>query len=240
MKIAVKLSSLGRLLSLSLCAALLVISAKAEAASVYLNGVNIDGVTGQTFNHCTVQIDGKGDVFITAKGYQVQSVGGGEAAPASPTPNVPPPAPVVTNTQPAAPAAPTAPVAQQSAITPTGPITMRYWLVSETAVPGMSQYDIDIYINNSHVKRISSKDQQVVMDVTKYMKAGNNIVYLVAKKNLTAGRLSTSPQHYLKVIIGESSKADAQEVYIEKEVLSYTRTAAEDKDYSDMINVSAR
>ncbi|HZH02912.1 MAG TPA: hypothetical protein VEY30_03945, partial [Myxococcaceae bacterium] len=41
----------------------------AAAASVYLNGVNIDGVASQRFEKATVRIDEKGDVFIEAPGY---------------------------------------------------------------------------------------------------------------------------------------------------------------------------
>ncbi len=233
------LKTMGKYLSAAILTASMFVALPAGAASIFLNGVNIDGIVGETFKNCTVQIDGKGDVYITAKGYQIQSVGGGGTATSTPVPTNPAPVAVV----PAAPGAaqaPAAPVAPQSAITPTGPISMRYWLVSENAAPGMSQYEIDVYINNSHVKRVSGKEAQVVLDITNYMKAGENTVYLVATKDTTGGRKSTSPQHSLKVIIGESSKSDSKEVYIDKEVLSYTRTAAEDRNFSDMFKVTAR
>jgi hypothetical protein len=62
-----------RLLSLvAFIVAPLVAVAPPAAAGVFLNGVNIDGVTGQTFENCTVTIDEKGNVLITAKGYEVQ------------------------------------------------------------------------------------------------------------------------------------------------------------------------
>ncbi len=240
MKKTVKLLSCGKVLTLALAAALAFVPNMAMGASIFLNGVNIDGIVGETFKNCTVQIDGKGDVYITAKGYQIQAVGGGGNATSTPVPTGPAAPVAVVPGAPPSSQAPAAPVTPQSAITPTGPITMRYWLVSENPAPGMSQYDIDVYINNSHVKRVSGNDAQVVLDVTNYMKAGNNTVYLVATKNITGGRKSTSPQHSLKIIIGESSKSDSKEVYIDKEVLSYTRTAAEDKNYSDIYNISAR
>src|SRR5512133_823644 len=47
----------------------------AGAPSVTLNGVNIDGVTGQRFENCTVVIDERGNVHITAKGYAVKPLG---------------------------------------------------------------------------------------------------------------------------------------------------------------------
>src|SRR5512138_1711626 len=69
--------------------ALLVVLAAAGVAvpaaagpSVTLNGVNIDGVTSQKFENCTVTIDAQGDVHIEAKGYAVKN--GGNGAPQDP------------------------------------------------------------------------------------------------------------------------------------------------------------
>ena len=44
----------------------------ASAASVYLNGVKIDGVTNQEFKGCTVKIDAHGNIHIEARGYAVK------------------------------------------------------------------------------------------------------------------------------------------------------------------------
>ena len=60
------------------------LAATAEARSVYLNNVNIDSLTSQKFENCTVEIDAKGNVFITAKGYRV------EVGPATPPPSARP------------------------------------------------------------------------------------------------------------------------------------------------------
>ncbi len=60
------------------------IASAAEAKSVYLNNVNIDSLTAQKFENCTVEIDAKGNVYITAKGYRVEVAG---------TPATPPPRP---------------------------------------------------------------------------------------------------------------------------------------------------
>ncbi len=51
-------------------------------ADVYLNGVNITGVTNQTFEKATVHIDAQGNVHIKAAGYAVSgaSTGGDHAA----------------------------------------------------------------------------------------------------------------------------------------------------------------
>ena len=52
------------------------------AGSIYLNGTRIDGVTNQKFEKCTVTIDDKGDIYISAPGYAVQ----GQASKPAPEP----------------------------------------------------------------------------------------------------------------------------------------------------------
>lgn len=200
----------NRLLLAVLVAGGLVVTASTASAAIYLNGVNIDGVTNQTFENCKVVIDAKGNVFLTAKGYQVQAVGGPGGATAAP------------------------------AATSDGPPTMHYWLVTEKSAPGMTQYDLDLYINNKFVRKLPSTEGQVVMEISKYLKGGPNKVYVMAKKNLAGGRRSSSPQHYFRIILGEGSAADGRNVFIDREVLSYKRTAAETQNFNDLFNVNAR
>lgn len=46
-------------------------------AALFLNGVNIDGVRGQSFEKCrSVRIDEKGDVYMDCPGYQVEAPAG--------------------------------------------------------------------------------------------------------------------------------------------------------------------
>jgi hypothetical protein len=53
-------------------------------ATLFLNGVNIDGVRGQSFEKCrSVRIDEKGDVYMDCPGYQVESPSGQAPAIAS-------------------------------------------------------------------------------------------------------------------------------------------------------------
>ncbi|TMH04225.1 MAG: hypothetical protein E6H69_02555 [Betaproteobacteria bacterium] len=47
------------------------------AASIFLNGVNIDGVKAQSFEKCrSVRLDEKGNVHLECPGYQAESLGG--------------------------------------------------------------------------------------------------------------------------------------------------------------------
>ena len=95
-------------------------------ASIFLNGVNIDSLRGQSFEKCkTVKIDDRGDVFLDCPGYQVQQ----QAPPATPAPVVP--AAVATA------------------------ITKHYWMVSEDANSAQAQYDLDVFINAKWVRKIS-------------------------------------------------------------------------------------
>lgn len=66
------------------------LSATPSSAAVFLNGVNIDGVVSQTFENCTVKIDEKGNILITAKGYEVQAQGKTSTPPAPAPPAIEP------------------------------------------------------------------------------------------------------------------------------------------------------
>jgi len=149
------------------------LSAAPVEASVFLNGVNIDGVAGQKFENCTVEIDAQGNVHIKAKGYQVKQVG----------PNSGGAAPAVTS----------------------GVRARRYWIVTEKNFPGMTQYDVDIFINSVWVRRITSEEEQVVFEVSKYVKPGRNTIHFTSTKNYGATRKSHSPHHYFKIILGEGN-----------------------------------
>lgn len=175
-------------------------------AAVFLNGVNIDGVTGQTFENCTVTIDDKGNVLIVARGYEVQTQA---------------PKPKATPTT-----------------TPTEPVSKRYFLVTEQPVPGMAQYDIDVFINAVWVKRLSSDEPQVVLEVSKYLHKGKNQVHFTATKSKDA-RKSTTPQHTFVVHVGEGNMG-GNNVMIDNEIIAYTRTAAELANFDDDFVVTGK
>ena len=50
-------------------------------ASVFLNGVNVDGLRSQSFEKCkSVKIDDRGDLHLDCPGYQVEAAPGASAA----------------------------------------------------------------------------------------------------------------------------------------------------------------
>ena len=200
--------SLIAALALVFCAA-----TSAEAGSVSLNGHNIDGVTSQTFENCTVVIDAYGNVNIIAAGY---SVGGNTAA--------------------AAPAAP----ADAAASADVGkPATQRYWIVTEKK-PGRTQYDVDVYINGQWVRKFLDDERHSVLEVSKFLKVGPNKVMFVAKKNMgTKGRISSAPQDYFRIIIGQG-KLGGRNVMITKTLVDYKRTAFEMGDRKEERFITAK
>jgi hypothetical protein len=187
-------------------------AAPALARDVYLNGVKLDSsvvITSQTFPSCEVQIDAKGDVYITAKGFKIEarpSAGGGGSAPATPA--------------------------------PPAELTKRYWLVSKQPRKGQAQYDVDVFVNGKLVKRVRAQDDPVILDVTKSVRPGVNEVKLVAVKHMGDKRLSSSPTDTLEVILGEGSAAGGT-VSITRTVVTYVRTAQETKNFSDDLRFEA-
>lgn len=225
--------------------AAVLLAGPAQAGSVFLNGVKIDGVTSQTFEKATVRIDEKGNVLIDAPAYKVEVQGPPVAAvPAAPAPQVqlstvpasgnPVSVPVVTaGGQPAsatpAPAVAVIPAAQ--AAPPTPKVTLRYWLVTEQNAPGMTQYDIDMYINSRWVRRLRGDDDQVIAEVTKLLSPGKNTVLLRAHKTAEGPRKSYSSGQYFRVILG-SGNVGGDKVLIDRPLVSFVRTAAQTDDAS--------
>ena len=132
---------------------------------MYLNGVRIDGLTNQKFDKASVRIDEKGDVYITAVGYSVRGETVTVPAPASRDSAAPAAPAAAPAPAPATAAAALAPPPKQAE--PEGPATLtkRYWLFTEQSVPGMAEYDIDLYVNWKRI-RSSGKEDQVMSDIT--------------------------------------------------------------------------
>ena len=176
------------------------------AGSIYLNGVNVDGVTNQVFENCRVRIDEYGNVFIEAKGFEVKHKEG--------APEAPPVKGVPTGERP----------------------NRQYWLVTEKNVPGMTQYDVDLFVNSKWVRRFLNEEKHVVFEITKYLKTGPNKIMLVAKKNMKDSRLSSSPQHYFRVVVGEG-ESGGRNVVIKRKLIEYKRTALETRDYRNEYSI---
>jgi hypothetical protein len=204
-------SLLPALLLLGTIGAIGTSAAQAEA-SVYLNGTNVDNaVINAKMERCTVTFDGKGNVMISAPGYQVESV---QSPPTDgPTPN--------------------GGVAVASAL------GKKYFVVSEQSLPGMTQYDIDLYVNSKWVRKFHSDDEQIVTEVTQFMHPGPNKVLFVAKKNVVGTRKSFSPDATYRITLGEG-EATGDKVVIDNPLVSFKRSADQSEDTSQEFAVTGR
>lgn len=118
-------------------------------------------------------------------------------------------------------------------------LTKRYWLVSKQTRRGMAQYEVDVFVNGTFVKKVRSVDDAVVLEVTKYVKPGLNKLRLVATKVIGDKRLSTSPNDALEVVLGEGNVGGGT-VSIDKPWVTYRRTAHETQNFSDEYTFTGR
>ncbi|EPX55833.1 hypothetical protein D187_008394 [Cystobacter fuscus DSM 2262] len=204
-------------------------------ASVFLNGVRIDGLTNQTFDKVSsVRLDDQGNVHIVAPGYTVKTME--VPAPVAPAPTPPPvaPAPVA----PAPTAAPVAPAAPPAPAAPTR-ITQRYWLVTEQSAQGKTEYDIDLFINSAWVRKLRNGEGQVITELTRYLRPGRNTVRLMASKVVTGPRRSQSAEHVFQVVIGEGNEGGGR-VMLDKPLIRFQRTAAQTEDVTEEFILTTR
>ena len=193
-------------------------------ASIFMNGINIDGLRGQSFEKCkAVKIDERGDVHLDCPAYQVEEAP--TAAPAA---------------QPAA-----ARVGVSTGAVPavaTGPataITKHYWLITQQTEKGAAQYDLDVWINSKWLRKLRAGEDQVVLDITKFLTPGQNKVIFGATKRIEGGRKSASPAAYIKAIVGEG-EAGGDKVMIDSVLVEVKRTAAELDNRNEEFTVNAR
>jgi hypothetical protein len=212
-----------RTLVLVLAAAVASLPRAAEGSpSLTLNGVAIDGVTSQRFENCTVTIDAQGNIHIEAKGYTVKG-GAAAAPPAQPDPQAAPPRrPAVADARPGPPAR----------------LSRRYFLATDQTAPG-PQYDLAIFINAQWIREVKASEPQVVMEITKYLRAGANKVTLAATKHVVGERLSYAKDVQLKVVIGEGN-VGGDHVMIDLPLVETARNAAEIEDRTEEFVVEAR
>jgi hypothetical protein len=211
-----------RPLALCLAAVALVASRPAVAApSITLNGVAIDGVTGQKFENCTVVIDEKGDIHIEAKGYAVKSRDGeGPRAPADP----------------AAAGSGGGIHPRPEAAAPR--VTRRYFIATEQTPPG-AQYEVAIFINAQWIREVKPSEPQAVLEITRYLRPGRNKVTFAATKRIVGERLAFGRDVVLRIVVGEGN-VGGDHVMIDVPLVETALTAAETDDRTEEFVIDAR
>ncbi len=200
-------------------ALVLLVPAVAQARSVYLNDVKVDGVTGLKnlkLEKVNVRIDDKGDIYIDAPGYSIKVVD-------------PAGAPAQVNAADSASAS-----AEGEA-----KISRRYFLVTEQNAPGMTEFDIDVYVNAKWIRRLRNDEPQIYVEITKHLAPGSNTVLLAARKTSKGARKSFSPEHAFRVIVGEGN-IGGDHVMIDRPVVDFKATAADAEDVSKEFSFRTR
>lgn len=203
--------------------------ARVQAGHVFLNGVPVAGLRNQKFENCKVVFDAQGNIQITAPGVKIKAVPqpgnvtppppmaprmapGPPRAPVAPRPITPPP--VTMTTTPAAPpprqvAPPPAPPKKPDPPPPikTGPLTQRYFLIAIASTKGIAQYDVDVYINKKHARKVRNREGQVTYEVTNMLRWGRNEIQFAATKNMAGqSRQSISASDHVRLVIGPGVK----------------------------------
>jgi hypothetical protein len=181
------------------------------AASVFLNGVNIDGVRAQNFEKCrSARVDDKGNVYLDCPAYQAESIGSGAAA------------------------LPTISVAGASVVP--SRLSKHYFLVTEQNDGAAAQYDVDVYVNSKWVRKVRSGDEQIVLDISRYLAPGPNRVLFAATKRVARAGTATS---FVRLIVGEGESSGSQ-VLIDNPLVECKRSGAELDNVNEEFTVQAR
>jgi hypothetical protein len=223
-------------------------------AALFLNGVNVDGVRGQTFEKCrSVRVDDQGDVHLDCPAYQVEGhpvpppplplaplplapLPPLSPLPAPPLPAAPPSAPLPSAPLPPLPPPPVAASAPAALATYLG---RRYFLVTELKDGAAAQYDIDLYVNSRWVRKVRSTEEQIVLELTRLLLPGANKVLLAPTKHMEAGRKGSAPSSYVRIVIGEGDQAGGK-VMIDNPLIDFKRTAAETENVNEEFALQAR
>jgi len=145
--------------------ALLALALSAEAATLYVNGTQVDGLRDFEFTNVTVQVDANGDVFIIAPQYNVAVGDDAKAKKNKKTKKD------VT-----------------SPPDPTGDGTVasnRWFLVSEdNQTEGQV---VDIAVNGTAVKTFRSGGKQIIFDLGPYLNSGKNTISFSSRSERLSG-----------------------------------------------------
>lgn len=150
---------------------------QALARSVFLNGVDISNVRNQTFKDASVSIDKDGNVRIEAPGYKVEVK---DPAPNSGTPTPPP----------------------MSKGGPNPSLVKKYYLITQPSNDGRAQYDFAVVVNGVEYKTVKAGAPQVIMEISAWLKKGDNEIEIRAIKDHSTSRKSVSPTDEARLIVG--------------------------------------
>jgi hypothetical protein len=200
--------------------------AVARAGTLYINGVRVDGLSNVKLHNVDFEIDDKGDLHVTAKGYTVNVA---ETNPPKPAPPARTSAGANTNAEGSANANP------RSSVRASVPAPRYVLSMSESGDP---QWDVDLYVNGQFVRRFQSGQAPGPIDVTRLIKPGDNAIRFRAVKQEGQVR-SVQPSEYLQITVDAETQL-ATGAHEHTRIYSYRRTAAETGLFDDSISISTR
>lgn len=118
---------------------------------------------------------------------------------------------------------------------PGAKLTQHYFVIAREPA-GASGYEVAIYVNGDKVATVQHGALPLVMDITRWVKAGSNDLRLLAsKKSKRAG----SAKQVLQVELaeGDSKKGEA---IVRKTLIQYQRSAAEKTSFQHRYTFTAR
>jgi len=157
--------------------AMVLMAPLASARNVYVNGVDVGELRGQTFKDATVTIDDNGDIHIDAPRYKIEVVDEDNRT--------------LGPAEPEKPAAGANPALQK-----------RYFLAVKPNDAGRAQYDIAIEVNGVERRIVKAGEPELILEVSAWLKPGRNEIEIAARKNTGGERKSISPADSLRVVIG--------------------------------------
>ena len=117
------------------------------------------------------------------------------------------------------------------------PPTKRYFLVTKReGGPGV-RYEVDVYVGAKWIRKLLNEEENIFLEITKYLKQGSNKIRLVARKQKGSEKAGSSDD-YMRVIIGVG-ESEGREVVLNRKLLDYRRTGAETGDYTDVYDIIA-
>lgn len=192
--------------------------ASALAASIFVNGTQVDGaLSNYKLEKCTASFDAQGDLHLDCPGYNFK----------------------VETEQGLAPA-PSAAAPQQAAVKPK--LSRQYVLFTSQSTIGATGFDVDVFINGVLAARLKNEDVQVIEDVTPHLRKGENTVTFVSRKKPSIRPVKAAPSDYYEVQIIEGAVDPATDTLRVKENsgIQYRVTAAETLDSTKEMKLIAQ
>ncbi len=128
--------------------------------------------------------------------------------------------------------------ASSSASDTTGAILSKKYFLG-TQPSKSAQYDIVVKVNGVERALAKAGDGQLIMEVNKWLKKGENTVQVIAKKNLAGGRLSTMSSDKMSVFLGEGHE-EGSVVKIDSVKVSFSCNASQLTDITKTYVIHAK